>query len=315
VQQNEEKFCRKIQSQIDDDKRKWGNQALRSLSRRQQVWRIARRSPLTMIGIAIVSVFTIMALCAPFLAPYPADATGQAMNLNDKLQPPSSSHLLGTDDLGRDILSRIIYGTRLSLGLGLAVTLFTGMVGIILGCLAGYFGGKVDEIIMRVGDILMAIPYMLLVIAIVVATGRGPIKLILAISLPWWPWYARVVRGEVIQIREKFFVEAARALGASNRRILFAHVLPNTLNIIIVQVSLQIGRAILAVAAMGFLGLGVQPPQVEWGMMVSIGRTYMPSWWWMASFPGAAIFLLGLGFNLLGDGIRDILDPRSLTRA
>jgi len=166
---------------------------------------------------------------------------------------------------------------------------------------------------MRIGDILMAIPYMLLVIAIVIATGRGLEKLVLAISLPWWPWYARIVRGEVLQIREIGYVEAARAVGASRSRVLFAHILPNTLNVVVVQASLQLGRAILAVAAMGFLGLGVQPPQVEWGMMVSIGRSYMPTWWWMATIPGGAIFLLGLGANLLGDGIRDILDPRSLT--
>jgi peptide/nickel transport system permease protein len=200
------------------------------------------------------------------------------------------------------------------MGLGLAVTVATAFFGVVFGCIAGYVGGRVDDLIMRIGDILMAIPYMLLVIAIVIATGRGLEKLVLAISLPWWPWYARIVRGEVIQVRELGYVEAARAIGASRLRVLFSHVFINTLNVVVVQASLQLGRAILAVAAMGFLGLGVQPPQVEWGMMVSIGRTYMPTWWWMASIPGAAIFLLGLGANLLGDGIRDILDPRSLTR-
>lgn len=279
----------------------------------RRAWRIVRRSPLTIVGILIVLVFVSIAIFAPLLSPYPKDATGQAMNLEDKLQQPSPSHPLGTDDLGRDVLSRIFYGARLSLGLGMAVVAVTAILGTLMGCIAGYFGGKVDELIMRIGDILMAIPYMLLVIALVVATGRGLDKLVLAISLPWWPWYARVVRGEVVRIRETTFVDAAKALGASNRRIIFVHILPNVLNVIIVQASLQIGRAILAVAAMGFLGLGVQPPQVEWGLLVSIGRTYMPTWWWMASFPGTAIFLLGLGFNFLGDGLRDILDPRGLT--
>jgi peptide/nickel transport system permease protein len=279
----------------------------------RRVSRIIRRSPLTIVGVLIVLVFIVMAIFAPYLAPYPEDATGQAMNLEAKLQRPSLNHPLGTDDLGRDMLSRIFYGCRLSLGLGIAVVVVTAILGTAMGCIAGYFGGKVDEVIMRLGDILMAIPYMLLVIAIVVATGRGLEKLIIAISLPWWPWYARVVRGEVVRIRETTFVDAARALGASNPRIIFVHILPNVLNVIIVQASLQIGRAILAVAAMGFLGLGVQPPHVEWGLLVSVGRTYMPTWWWMASFPGASIFLLGLGFNFLGDGLRDIMDPRGLT--
>jgi peptide/nickel transport system permease protein len=265
------------------------------------------------VGLLIVLAFIVIALFAPYLSPYPKDATGKAMSLEAKLKQPSLTHPMGTDDLGRDMLSRIFYGTRLSLGLGMAVVVVTASLGTVMGCIAGYFGGKIDEIIMRIGDILMAIPYMLLVIALVVATGRGLDKLVMAISLPWWPWYARVVRGEVVRIRETTFVDAARALGASNRRLIFVHILPNVLNVIIVQASLQIGRAILAVAAMGFLGLGVQPPQVEWGLLVSIGRTYMPTWWWMASFPGAAIFLLGLGFNFLGDGLRDILDPRGLT--
>jgi peptide/nickel transport system permease protein len=200
------------------------------------------------------------------------------------------------------------------LGLGVAVVFATAVLGIPLGLIAGYFGGKMDELVMRIGDIFLAIPYLLLVIAIVLATGRGLGKLVIAIALPWWPWYARVVRSEVVQLKEMGFVEAARAVGASNIRIIFYHILPNVLNVAIVQASVQIGRAILAVGAMGFLGLGVRPPQTEWGLMISIGREFMPTWWWIACFPGAAIFLLGLGFNLLGDGLRDILDPRGLTQ-
>lgn len=257
--------------------------------------------------------FLIIAVFAPVMAPYPEDATGMRTNFEQRLLPPSWQHLMGTDDLGRDMLTRILYGSRLSLGLGLAVVMITATLGVLLGCIAGFFGGKVDELIMRTGDILMSIPSLLLVIAIVVATGRGLGKLVFALSLPWWPWYARVIRAEVLRIREMGFVEAARAVGASSTRILFAHVLRNIVSLTIVQASLQVGRAILAIAAMGFLGLGVRPPQVEWGLMVSIGRKFMPTWWWMATLPGLSIFLLGLGFNFVGDGLRDALDPRTQT--
>lgn len=285
------------------------------LSRSARAWRLLRRSPLTLAGLVIVCLFVVLAVGAPWIAPYPADATGQGMDLAQKLQAPSREHWMGTDELGRDVLSRVIYGTRLSLGLGLAVTALTALLGGVLGCLAGYSGRWVDEGVMRVGDILMAIPYMLLVIALVVATGRGLGKIVVAVAIPWWPWYARIVRSEVMRIRKTSYVEAARAIGVSSARLVFAHVLPNTLNVLVVQTSMQIGRAILAVAALGFLGLGIQPPNVEWGMMINTGRSYMPTWWWLASFPGAAIFTLGFGFNLLGDGLRDILDPRTLTES
>lgn len=283
----------------------------RRASRLSKAWRVLRGCPLALVGLAIVTAFLFTTLAAPLLAPYPEDATGRRIDFSAKLRSPTAAHLMGTDDLGRDVLSRVLYGGRLSLGLGLAVVAVTGTLGVILGSIAGFFGGVTDDVIMRVGDILMSIPRLLLVIAIVVATGRSLPKIVLAISLPWWPWYARVIRGEVIRIKEEGFVEAARSVGASSWRILFVHVLRNIVGVTVVQASLQVGRAILAVAALGFLGLGVQPPLVEWGLMVSIGRTYMPTWWWMATFPGAAIFLLGFGFNLLGDGLRDALDPRT----
>ena len=280
--------------------------------RRRSLWRVLRRSPLACAGAIIVLIFLIAAVSAEHIAPYPRDASGRDIDLSRQLLSPSHRHLFGTDDLGRDVLSRTVVGTRLSLGLGLAVVCLTAVVGVVLGTLAGYCGGWLDSLIMRVGDILMAIPYMLLVIALVVATGRGLPKMVLAVSLPWWPWYARIVRGEILRIRRSTFIEAARAMGASHLRIVSRHVVPNIVGVVIVQASLQVGRAILAVAALGFLGLGVQPPLVEWGAMVSAGRTYMPTWWWIASFPGLAIFLLGLGFNLLGDGLRDVADPRSM---
>jgi peptide/nickel transport system permease protein len=271
-------------------------------------------SPLSITGMLIILFFLVIAIFAPYIAPYPQDATGYTHSLKEKLQPPSPRHLAGTDDLGRDVLSRVIYGTRLSFGLGVAVVIATAIIGIPLGLVAGYFGGKTDEVIMRIGDIFLAIPFLLLAIAIVLAAGHGLGKLVFAIALPWWPWYTRVVRGEVIQLKEMSFIEAASAVGASNMRIIFCHILPNVLNIVIVQASIQIGRAILAVGSMGFLGLGARPPQTEWGLMVSIGRQFMPTWWWIACFPGAAIFLISLGFNLFGDGLRDILDPRGLTQ-
>jgi len=281
------------------------------MSRLSKAWRVLRSSPLSVAGLTIVVVFLGVAVAAPVLAPCPEDATGRRVNFPERLLPPTSAHLMGTDDLGRDIFSRVLYGSRLSLGLGFAVVVVTATLGVILGSIAGFYGGATDELIMRIGDILMSIPRLLLAIAIVVATGKSLPKLVIAISLPWWPWYARVIRGEVIRIKDQGFVEAARSVGASSWRILFVHVLRNLVGVTVVQASLQIGRAILAVAALGFLGLGVQPPLVEWGLMVSIGRTYMPNWWWMAMFPGAAIFLLGFGFNLLGDGLRDSLDPRT----
>jgi peptide/nickel transport system permease protein len=287
------------------------NAKLLTRKNRWKAFRIFTRSPLTVAGIIIVVFFVFVALFAPVLAPHPDDAYGRATSMADKLKPPSAEHLMGTDDLGRDLLSRVIVGSRLSLGLGLAVVGLTATLGVVLGSIAGFLGGKVDDIIMRIGDILLSIPRLLLAIAVVVATGGGLGKLVLAIAIHWWPWYARVIRAEVLQIREMTYVEAARASGASRQRILLHHVLRNIVSVTVVQASLQIGRAILAVAALGFLGLGVKAPQVEWGLLVSVGRTYMPTWWWVAMFPGAAIFLLGFGFNLMGDGLRDALDPRS----
>lgn len=272
-----------------------------------------KSAPLSQLGLLIILLLIISALFAPYIAPFPKDAQGEAMNFSERLKPPSLTHPFGTDALGRDILSRVIFGSRLSLLIGLSVVIFTAGLGVILGSVAGYFGEKFDDFIMRVADMLMAIPYVLMVIAIVSAIGPGISNLIIAISLPWWPWYARVVRSEVLHLKEQDFVEASRALGASHRRLLFKHIFPNFLNVVIVQASLQIGKAVLAAAAMGFLGIGVQPPRVEWGLMISTGRRYMPTQWWMACFPGAAIFVTVLGFNLFGDGLRDILDPHKRT--
>jgi len=268
-----------------------------------------RGSPLSIVGICIILSLVAMALFAPWIVPYP-DHAKLAIDQENALKPPSLKHLFGTDDLGRDVFSRVVFGSRLSLRIGFIVVVLTALMGVPLGAIAGYLAGKTDEIIMRVADTFMVIPYILITVAIVSALGPSIINVMLAISIPWWPWYARVVRGEVLNLKEEPFVEACRSLGASKKRIIFLHLLPNCIGLIIVQATIQIGQAILAAASMGFLGVGAQPPEVEWGLMISIGRNYMPTWWWMAVFPGAAIFTTVLGFNLLGDALRDILDPR-----
>ncbi len=266
-------------------------------------------SPLSIVGICIILSLVAAAVFAPWIVPYP-DHVRLGIDQENALQPPSLKHLFGTDDLGRDVFSRVLYGSRLSLRIGLIVVGLTALIGVPLGAIAGYLGGTADEIIMRVADTFMAIPYVLITVAIVSALGPSIINVMLAISIPWWPWYARVVRGEVLRLKEESFIEASRSLGASKGRIIFLHLLPNCIGLVIVQATIQIGQAILAAASMGFLGVGAQPPEVEWGLMISIGRNYMPTWWWMAVFPGAAIFTTVLGFNLLGDALRDILDPR-----
>ena len=188
------------------------------------------------------------------------------------------------------------------------------MIGVSTGVVAGYFGGKADIVIMRIADIFLSIPYILLVIVIATVLSRSVPNLILAIALPWWPYYTRVARGEVLRLRRCTFVEASRSIGASAPHILWFHILPNILPVILVQASLQLGKAILAAAAMGFIGVGVQPPNVEWGVLVNAGRKLMPTHWWIATFAGLAIFATSLGFNLVGDVLRDILDPRQVTR-
>jgi len=255
-----------------------------------------------------------MALLAPVLAPYPDDALGKAAHMSQRLRAPSSAHLFGTDELGRDLLSRVIYGSRLSLFIGGAVVLICAVVGITTGVAAGFFGGKIEAVIMRIADIFLSIPYILLVIVIATVLSRSVPNLILAIALPWWPYYTRVARGEVLRVRRCTFVEASRSIGASNAHVLWFHILPNIMPVIVVQASLQVGKAILAAAAMGFIGVGVQPPNVEWGVLVNAGRKLLPNYWWIATFSGLAIFATSLGFNLVGDVMRDILDPRQVTR-
>lgn len=270
---------------------------------------LIRRSPLTLVGFLIVLIMIILAIVAPYIAPYPEDIIGFA-HLEKRLQPPSQQHWFGLDEMGRDIFSRVIFGCRISLEIGILVIIISASIGTIAGALAGYYRGWVDFIIMRITDTFLALPSLILALAIAAAIGTGLFNLMVAIAIAWWPWYARLVRAQALSLSEATFIEAAKAMGVTDFRIVLRHVIPNCIAPIVVQASLDLGYVILTAASLGFLGLGAQPPAAEWGLMVSIGRGFFPNWWWIATFPGLAIFISVLGFNLLGDGIRDVLDPK-----
>jgi peptide/nickel transport system permease protein len=270
-----------------------------------------RRHRLALVGAGLLALLVAMAVLAPLLAPH--DPLSQ--DLYRRLQPPSTAHPLGTDDFGRDILSRIMYGARISLRVGLVSTLLALTVGSALGLAAGYRGGTVDTVVMRAMDIVLAFPSILLAIAIVAVLGPGLDNVMVAVSLVLVPQYARLVRASVLSIRQMAYVEAARALGASGARIVWATVLPNCAAPLIVQSTLSLGTAVLDAAGLSFLGLGAQPPAPEWGAMLSAGRELMLTAPWVMAFPGVAIFLVVLALNLLGDGLRDALDPRTAWRA
>jgi peptide/nickel transport system permease protein len=267
-------------------------------------------SPLSVIGCSLVALFLAIALIGPLITPHPEDIKG-TIHIDEKLRPPSAAHPFGTDEVGRDIYSQVIMGTRLSLQIGLIIILVAMGIGIPLGMAAGYLGGWVNEVIMRMTDIFLSVPGLLLALAIVGALGPGIKNAMIALSLVWWPGYVRLVQGKTLALREEAFVEAARSLGASRLRLLFIHILPNCTSPIIVKASMDMGMAILFAANLGFIGVGAQPPEPEWGAMISAGRNYLPDHWWLATFPGLAILITVLGFNLLGDGLRDVLDPQS----
>jgi len=270
---------------------------------------LIRNSPLTLVGIIIIIELIILALFAPLLI-LPGEDVFLGMYPDRILLPPNNKHLFGTDEMGRDIFSRCIYGTRISLRVGIIVIAIAATVGIILGGISGYIGGIIDEIIMRITDAFLSIPSLILALAVGASLGPGLENAIAAIAITWWPWYARLVRSQVLQIKEELYIEAARAIGGSKLYIIIKHIIPNCISPIIVNASMDIGYAILTAASLGFLGLGAQAPTPEWGLMISSGRKYMPTCWWYATFPGLMIFQSVLGFNLLGDGLRDILDPR-----
>lgn len=272
-------------------------------------WLIAR-SFSSMLGLALVLLIVLLALVGPWIVPYPDDVAG-AVNLANKLQPPSAAHWFGTDEVGNDILTRVIVGARLSLLVGIGIAVAAATIGVPLGILAGLAGGALREVIMRSTDLFLSVPGLVLAIALVAALGPGIGNAMIALILVWWPGYVRLAESKALSIREEAYIEAARVAGASRARILRRHVLPNSLSPLIVKMSMDVGQAILAVASLGFIGLGARPPAPEWGAMISIARGYLPEWWWYAMAPGLFIYLSVLGFNLLGDGLRDILDPRS----
>jgi peptide/nickel transport system permease protein len=276
-------------------------------------WRLVRSSPLTMAGLAIVAALTAIAIAvtvAPgIVLPYPEDIG--AVSHPDLIHaPPSWSHPFGCDEMGRDILTRVLYGTRVSFFASFMVVSIGFIVGTIIGLVAGYFGGRIDNILMRITDAFLSIPNLVLALAIAATLGRGLWNAIIALAVTWWPWYARLVRSTTLSVKNEAYVIAARISGAGPFYIMFRHILPNAIGPAIINATLDLGFAILAIAALGFLGLGARPPTPEWGLMISIARRYLPEMWWEATFPGIMIFIAVLGFNLLGDGLRDILDPR-----
>ena len=268
------------------------------------------RSASSMLGLMIVALFVVVAAIGPLIVPYPEDARG-AVHLDRKLQAPSAAHWFGTDEVGNDVYTRVVLGARVSLQIGLIITIVAAVLGVPLGIVAGHAGGRLGELIMRVTDVFLSVPALVLALAVVGALGPGIVNAMIALSLVWWPGYVRLVQGKTLALTQEAFVEAARAGGAGRLRIVLVHLLPNCVSPIVVKASMDMGTAILAAASLGFIGLGAQPPYPEWGAMISHGRNYLPTWWWYATFPGLAIYLTVLGFNLVGDGLRDLLDPRS----
>jgi peptide/nickel transport system permease protein len=282
--------------------------------RPRRVRESARRNPLLAAGAVLCLAIAVVAVLAPLIAPYPSDA-GSATHALETLEAPSFTHLFGTDQVGRDVLSRVLYGARISPVIALLVLLISCVIGLPLGIAAGYFGGVIDEVIMRITDVFLAFPALLLALAFAAVMRPSITNTVIAIAVTWWPWYTRIVRGQAASVAARPFVESARAMGIPHHRILLRHVLPNSITPVIVQVSLDVGGVILTASALSFLGLGAQDPTPDWGLMVSQGQAFFTTQWWLVTFPGAAILLTAVAFNLLGDGLRDVLDPRRvLTR-
>lgn len=278
---------------------------------RRNLHRFLVKNRLNLIGTIIVIVFFLLAIFGQLLAPYDPyqqDITGS------KLLPPSSAHWMGTDELGRDVLSRVMTGARISLQVAAVVLSFAVIFGTLVGAIAGYFGGMVDEILMRFTDLFLAFPALILAIAIAATFGRELKYTMIALSTVFWPWYARLVRAQILSIRERDYVTAAESVGMPGSRVLFRHILPNVVTVVIIQLTLDVGFAILATSSLSFIGLGAQPPSPEWGTMMATARNYFREAWWYITFPGLALTLTVFAFNVLGDGLQDALDPRSANR-
>lgn len=279
---------------------------MRQRSTRSHFLTRLRQEPTTIAGFLILGLFILMALLAPLLSPYDP----LAQNISHSLAPPSLEHLLGADKLGRDMFSRMLYGARISIVVGLAVVAMAGSLGAFVGLIAGYVGKWADELLMRSTDIFFAFPSLILAMSIAGALGPSLPNALIAVAVVSWPVYARLIRGQVLALREREFVQAAQATGVSHPRIIFRHLLPNTLAPLLVQASFDMGATILIVAGLSFIGFGAQPPTPEWGAMISEGRNYITTQWWLTGGPAMGILLLVAAFNLVGDGLRDILDPQ-----
>jgi len=275
--------------------------------RRYRLWLQFRRNPMAMAGLIVAVLLVVLSLAAPLLA----TDDPAVQSLRDRLQPPSAAHWLGTDELGRDVYSRLLFGGRITLGMVVSVVLLVAPFGLVVGCVAGYAGGIVDRIMMRVTDIFLAFPQLILALAFVAALKPGVTSTVLAIALTAWPPYARLARAETLGFRQTDFVAAIRLTGASPGRVVLRHIVPLCLQSLVVRVTLDMSTIILTAAGLGFLGLGAQPPSPEWGAMIATARRFILEQWWVPVAPGAAIFVASLAFNLLGDGLRDVLDPKA----
>ncbi len=271
--------------------------------------KVFSRDPLAMFSLLVLLLLLFMAIFGMSIVPYPEHTVGRT-DASNKLLPPSARYYLGTDDLGRDIYSRIIVGSSIVIRVPLVVVSLAILIGAPLGALAGYKGGWVDNVIMRITDLFLAFPSLLLAIAIVAATGPSLTNAMIAITVSWWPWYARLVRGITVSLRERYFIESARSIGVSDFSIIMRNILPNCITPILVQATVDCGTVILEASSLAFIGLGTQPPAPDWGLMVSQGRSFILDQWWLSTFPGLAIFIVVLACNLIGDTVRDILDPR-----
>ncbi|MGP4131209.1 ABC transporter permease [Pantoea tagorei] len=274
--------------------------------RRYRLWLNLRANPLATGGMAVILLMLLLAIAAPLLTPYDPGA----QHLENRLAVPSAAHWLGTDELGRDLWTRIIYGGRTTLGMVIAVVALTAPLGLLIGCIAGYLGGFVDKALMRITDIFLAFPRLILALAFVAALKPGVESAVLAIALTAWPPYARLARAETLQFRHSDFIAASRLTGASPLRIILRHIMPLCVPSLIVRVTLDMSSIIITAASLGFLGMGAQPPSPEWGTMIATARRFLFSEWWVPLMPCIAIFLTSLAFNFLGDGLRDVLDPR-----
>lgn len=270
-------------------------------------WYKLKQNKMTWVGIIILGVTVLFSFLVPFISPYNPDK----IDLVNKFMPPSADHWFGTDEVGRDIFTRIFYGARLSLGVGLLVIAIASLIGIVIGSISGYIGGVVDTIIMRFVDMVLAFPSLILAMALAAVLGPNLQNAMIAIAIVKVPVYIRLARAEALGLKEKLFVKAAETFGIGKGIILIKHIIPNAIAPVIIQATLDVGDTILLIATLGFLGLGAQPPTPEWGAMISIGWTYLLTYWWYPVFPGVFLFLAAGALNLIGDGIRDVLDPKS----